>query len=409
MTPLSQLIISNFYPQPYSVQDKVQAQASAQSMWETASATNLATHYIGMPACYPPLEFITTSRYLVILDSAKSASGTFKYLRVGILFNKSTKENCRVAVLFTEKPSKFDIRERSLLQEFEGSGIVPKLLDYCEFQKPEIDPNGSVTIKITPVLIEELCTGGDLKQLARNKPSIELVSFIAYQALLITRTFHSAGLAHRDIKPANFLLKGDDKIVIGDIGSACKFKTTDQEVALIAGTPRYNSPESALLLITQHQRSSNKPPADIWAVGATIAELLNHKELCTYFHSNIKGLPVGPLLLYLASLSTPPEVPRTEHPIAQLTAKLLHPNPSKRPSAEQALLDPLLRKSLLSSTPFMSALANERVTITNAYKDLLGEDFEKSFHIYQNQACALYEEAAQTLTRTHSDSQDDLG
>jgi serine/threonine protein kinase len=82
---------------------------------------------------------------------------------------------------------------------------------------------------------------------------------------------HKAGLVHRDLKPANILLTADATPKITDFGLA---KRVDGDSGLTAsnaimGTPSYMAPEQA-----KGKTKDVGPAADIYALGATLYELL---------------------------------------------------------------------------------------------------------------------------------------
>lgn len=82
---------------------------------------------------------------------------------------------------------------------------------------------------------------------------------------------HQSGVVHRDLKPANVLLTPDGTPKISDFGLA---RSLDGGAGLTqsgaaVGTPSYMAPEQA-----RHSKTPAGPPADVYALGAILYELL---------------------------------------------------------------------------------------------------------------------------------------
>jgi dienelactone hydrolase len=79
---------------------------------------------------------------------------------------------------------------------------------------------------------------------------------------------HEAGIVHRDIKPANVMLTRDGLAKIVDFGVAKLAGSTDlTRTGASPGTVAYMSPE-------QLQGGEATPESDVWALGATLFEML---------------------------------------------------------------------------------------------------------------------------------------
>ncbi len=75
---------------------------------------------------------------------------------------------------------------------------------------------------------------------------------------------HATGVIHRDVKPGNVLVREDGTAMISDFGIArVAGDPAITQSGMLTGTPSYFSPELA-------RGESPGPPADVWALGATL-------------------------------------------------------------------------------------------------------------------------------------------
>ncbi len=119
-------------------------------------------------------------------------------------------------------------------------------------------------------IVQEYVEGETLKDLIRRESPIEprRAITIALQILAALRVAHQQGVIHRDVKPQNILVQSDGKIKVADFGIASAGDTEMTEAGSIVGTAQYLAPEQARGL-------SVGPPADLYAVGIVLYEMLS--------------------------------------------------------------------------------------------------------------------------------------
>lgn len=115
------------------------------------------------------------------------------------------------------------------------------------------------------------------RALSGRQPYYELVTLWIAQAAEALEAAHQRDLFHRDVKPANLLLARDGRIVVIDFGLARAMQVNPATVSMHFtdrdGTLPYIAPERVVGrgVMADHR-------ADIWALGATLYELLVYQR-----------------------------------------------------------------------------------------------------------------------------------
>ena len=147
---------------------------------------------------------------------------------------------------------------------------------------------------------------------------------------------HQRGVIHRDLKPANILLDRSGNPRVTDFGLAKKVRGESGLTGSgqIMGTPSYMPPEQA-----GGRRGDVGPPADVYALGATLYAL-------------VTGRPpfqaATPMDTVLQVISDEPATPRRLNPavdrdIETICMKCLEKEPTKRYASAAALTEELAR------------------------------------------------------------------
>ena len=163
-------------------------------------------------------------------------------------------------------------------------------------------------------LILELCDQGTLLDMITNNQLQKMSIRGIMKALASALAYcHDQGIAHRDVKPANIFMSNYGRPKLGDFGLSA-FMSQSQLVKDVCGSLSFLSPEIL----------SGEPfcpfKADVWALGVTLFQMATGE------------LPKQPLRIPLGLPAR----------LRDLLAKMLDPDPEKRPSMQDVLQDPFL-------------------------------------------------------------------
>ncbi|MFO0758851.1 MAG: AAA family ATPase [Byssovorax sp.] len=138
------------------------------------------------------------------------------------------------------------------------------------------------------------------------------------------RTVHALGKCHRDIKPTNILVTADDRVILLDFGLASpvdRHRVFDTARGMILGTLPYLAPE-------QYFDPRPFPPSDWYSLGLVLYETLVGR---LFFDGD-------PIEEAKAKRRLPPRpsltVPAISAELDALLLSLLHPEPRRRPGAD---------------------------------------------------------------------------
>ena len=181
-------------------------------------------------------------------------------------------------------------------------------------------------------ILMELCEEQTLLKKVRSmkRLSEREVQRILKQLIDAIIYIHSQQVIHRDLKLDNlFISKGGD-IKVGDFGLAYQLKSDHEKKRTLCGTPNYIAPE------VLDCKKGHSYEADIWSIGVIIYTMLigrppfettNVKETYRRIRHNLYFFPETIKISYAAKM---------------LITKILHTEPSDRPSLESIRSDPFI-------------------------------------------------------------------
>ena len=147
---------------------------------------------------------------------------------------------------------------------------------------------------------------------------------------------HRAGIVHRDLKSANILFSSDHIPKITDFGLAKRLETEDGEThtGQVMGTPSYMAPEQA-----RGDTKSAGPPADIYALGAILYEMLTGRPP----FKGVSAMDTVKQVIEVEPVSPSRVQYRVPRDLETICLKCLQKEPRKRYATAKEMADDLNR------------------------------------------------------------------
>ncbi|KAL4422087.1 hypothetical protein ABPG77_001555 [Micractinium sp. CCAP 211/92] len=269
--------------------------------------------------------------------------------------DKKTKETVALKKIFDAFQNATDaqrtFREIMFLQELNNHENIIRLLNVL---KADNDRDIYLVFEYMETDLHAVIRANILEEVHKQ--------YIMYQIFRSLKYMHSAQLLHRDIKPSNVLLNSECQVKMADFGlarSVAQLQTEEGNPVLTdyVATRWYRAPE---ILLSSHRYTYG---VDMWACGCILGELINGKPIFPGTSTmnqldrilEVSGRPSpedidsvqSPFAATMLDSMRAPATPRLEatFPSASpealdLLRRLLHFNPDKRISPEEALRHP---------------------------------------------------------------------
>src|SRR5579872_5014610 len=216
-------------------------------------------------------------------------------------------------------------------------GHIPRIYDYFT------DPDHWYVVM---EYIKGETLEGKLKKGRRGRFSIQQVFDIGIALCDVLSYLHTqqSPIIFRDVKPGNIMQTNTGRIYLIDFGIARHYTPGQSKDTTPLGSPGYAAPE-------QYGKAQTTAQTDIYGLGATLQTLLTGKE---------------PLEILLEGTSQDRIIPIIPKKLQMLLARMLEPDPGKRPRSMDEV------KQSLQSLKAHSAGEKAKQTVTfmrNAYPD----------------------------------------
>jgi serine/threonine protein kinase len=183
-----------------------------------------------------------------------------------------------------------------------------------------------------PYLVMELCTGGSLAEMLRERGGLapDEVRDIGVRLADALGAAHQSGVLHRDLKPGNILINRYGMVGLADFGLASVITADSEQSATRESlTPAYAPPEAFAL-------EEPTPRGDVYSFGATLYALLSGRP--PRFPKT--GSPSIATILRMHTEPVP-ILPRVPTPLMDVIMRALASDPAERYSDGHAMRDAL--------------------------------------------------------------------
>jgi len=213
-------------------------------------------------------------------------------------------------------------------------------------------------------IVMEYADKGDLYQkITENKKTALLFDEIDIWRILIQcikglKSLHDLKILHRDMKSANVFLFSDGSAKLGDLNVS---KVARKGLGYTqTGTPYYASPE-----VWKDQPYDNK--SDIWSLGCVLYEMITLHP--PFRAENMEGLYNKVIRGQYKKISN-----KFSQDLAEIVGLLIQVDPNNRPSCDELLNNPIIRKRIEYFKAFAGDEDNEDLALLktiNIPKNLL--------------------------------------
>eukprot|EP00931_Biecheleriopsis_adriatica_P104333 TRINITY_DN79016_c0_g1_i1.p1 TRINITY_DN79016_c0_g1~~TRINITY_DN79016_c0_g1_i1.p1 ORF type:complete len:840 (+),score=193.39 TRINITY_DN79016_c0_g1_i1:89-2608(+) len=202
-------------------------------------------------------------------------------------------------------------------------------------------------------IVMEYADGGDLTALVKKRkemksmfPEAEAVLMFS-QCCLAIQHVHRKHILHRDLKCQNIFLTSAGDVKLGDFGIAKVLDSTAAEAITMIGTPIYLAPEVC----------HSKPygvKADVWSLGVVLYELLA-------LEPPFSGANIAALINNIVTASPKPLSSSYSEDLRDLALQMLQKQPEKRPTLDQILNKPCIRREAQTLVGWTMCEANRDI------------------------------------------------